>query len=217
MGFTRQLGSLHVPGDTLDEQNNFFSIDPRSSFGAADLSLLQLPLPGTSPFPPPMPGAGDNVAPQSPLGQHDIGAPAINGVVFINSSVPDIQDLLNGLKPGEKAFVIDAGSDGLDQIAGILKSEHLTNLSGIQIVAHGSAGELELGSTMLTNSALAGHADALASIGNALAGGGGLSLYACDTAQGASGQQFIADLSHLVGANVAAATHDIGQTPDGEN
>jgi hypothetical protein len=29
----------------------------------------------------------------------------------------------------------------------ILKSEHLSNLAGIQIVAHGAAGELALGST----------------------------------------------------------------------
>ena len=187
MGFIRRPGSF--PGDTLDEQNNFFTIDPRSSFVTADLSLLQAPLPG----------------------------PVVSDVVFIDSSVPDIQDLLNGLKPGEKAFVIDAGSDGLDQIAGILKSEHLTNLSGIQIVAHGSAGELELGSTTLNDSDLSDHASALATIGNALAQGADLSLYACDTAQGASGAQFIADLSHLAGVNVAAATHDIGQTPDGEN
>src|ERR1700733_13460783 len=102
MEFTRRPGSFHVPGDQLDEPNNFFNIDPRSSFVTADLSLLQAPLPG----------------------------PVVSDVVFIDSDVPDIQDLLNGLKPGEIAFVIDAGSDGLDQIAGILKSEHLTNLSG---------------------------------------------------------------------------------------
>ena len=103
--------------------------------------------------------------------------------------------------------MIDAGSDGLDQIAGILKSEHLGNLSGIQIVAHGAAGELELGSTTLNDSDLSDHASALATIGNALASGGDLSLYACDTAQGASGQQFIADLSHLAGVNVAAINY----------
>ena len=129
MGFIRRPGSF--PGDTLDEQNNFFTIDPRSSFVTADLSLLQAPSPG----------------------------PVVSDVVFIDSSVPDIQDLLNGLKPGEKAFVIDAGSDGLDQIAGILKSEHLTNLSGIQIVAHGAAGELELGSTTLNDCDLSDRSD----------------------------------------------------------
>jgi len=151
------------------------------------------------------------------LQPRDNGAPAISDVIFIDSRVPDIQDLLNGLKPGEMAFIIDGNSDGLDQIASILQSEHLSNLTGIQIVAHGASGELDLGSTTLADSDLSSHAAALASIGSALAKGGDLSLYACDTGQGATGQQFIADLSQLTGVGVAAATHDIGQTAEGEN
>jgi len=220
MEFTRRPGSFHILGDTPDDLINFFNIDPRSSFATTELSFPASAFSGSAPVIVPTStadGAGAYLATQPMPDQHASGAPAVSDVVFIDSSVPDIQDLLNGLKPGEKAFVIDAGSDGLDQIAGILKSEHLGNLSGIQIVAHGSAGELELGSSTLNDSDLSDHASALATIGNALASGGDLSLYACDTAQGASGQQFIADLSHLTGVNVAAATHDIGQTPDGEN
>ncbi|HEY2248453.1 MAG TPA: DUF4347 domain-containing protein [Bradyrhizobium sp.] len=138
--------------------------------------------------------------------------------MFIDSRVPDIDDLLNGLKPGEKAFVIDGASDGLDQIAGILKAEHLSSLDGIQIVSHGASGALELGATILNDADLSGHASALASIGAVLASGGNLSLYACDVAQGAAGQQFIADLSQFAGgADVFAATHEIGLTAAGEN
>jgi len=207
MSPTRRPGN--VIGDRSDRPNGLFAENTDSSF-ATDLSLLQLPgIDRTVPSPPPSDGdvaTVDSVA----QGQHDSGTSAIHDVVFIDSRVPDIQDLLNGLKPGEQAFVINGNSDGLDQIATILNSEHLGNLTGIQIVAHGAAGELELGSTMLTDSALAGHAGALATIGSALASGGDLSLYACDTAQGATGQQFIADLSHLTGATVAAATHDVG-------
>ena len=33
-------------------------------------------------------------------------------VVFIDSRVPDIQDPLSGLQPGEQAFVLDPNSDG---------------------------------------------------------------------------------------------------------
>jgi hypothetical protein len=88
-------------------------------------------------------------------------------------------------------------------------------LTGVQIVSHGAAGEIELGSTTLNDSDLPGHAAALASIGSALAKGGNLSLYACNTAQGATGQQFIADLSHLAGADVAAATHNVGSAEKG--
>jgi hypothetical protein len=38
-------------------------------------------------------------------------------VVFIDSRVPDMQDLLDNLNPGEQAFVIDGNSDGLEDCA----------------------------------------------------------------------------------------------------
>lgn len=139
-------------------------------------------------------------------------------VVFINSNVPDIADLLSGLAPGEVAFVINPGSDGVQQIANILAANNLTNLSSISIVGHGASGAVDLGSTVLNDGDLASHASALAQIGAALAPGGDLQLYSCNTASGASGRQFIADLSSYVGgATVAASTQDIGETETGEN
>jgi hypothetical protein len=63
-------------------------------------------------------------------------------IVFIDSRVPDIQDLLAGLQPGEEAFVLDPNSDGIQQIANILAANNITNLSAISIVSHGETGEL---------------------------------------------------------------------------
>src|SRR5262249_28357558 len=123
---------------------------------------------------------------------------------------PDLQALLDGATPGEQVFVLDPDEDGLQQIADILAEHDLHDLSAIQIVSHGAAGELELGATMLQDDDLAGHAAQLAAIGQSLTADGDLLLYGCDVASGASGQQFIADLSKLTGADVAAATHDVG-------
>jgi len=132
-------------------------------------------------------------------------------IVFIDGRVPDIQDLLAGLEPGVQAFVLDSGSDGLQQIAAILAADDLTDLAGISIVSHGAAGELVLGSTTLTDGNLADHSAALSEIGAALGSGGVLQLFGCDVGQGAAGQQFVNDLSTLAGGiNVAAATHDVG-------
>jgi hypothetical protein len=72
-------------------------------------------------------------------------------VVFIESDVPDLQDLLDGLAPGVEAFVLGPSSDGLRQIADILAANDLTDLSSISIVSHGGSGELELGSAIVTN------------------------------------------------------------------
>ncbi|GLS20283.1 hypothetical protein GCM10007874_33000 [Labrys miyagiensis] len=137
-------------------------------------------------------------------------------IVFIDSRVPDIQALIDGATPGEQVFVLDAASDGIQQIADILANDNLTNLASISIVGHGAPGEIELGSSWLDDTDLAGHATALSTIGAALAPGGDLALYACNTAAGATGQQFITDLSHYAGGvDVAAATHLVGSADHG--
>lgn len=132
-------------------------------------------------------------------------------VVFIDSRVADIQTLLNGLAPDEQAFVLNDTSDGLSQIATILKDNGLTGLSSISIVGHGAPGEIELGSSVIDDANLASDAAALATIGASLAANGTLALYGCDTAEGATGSQFISDLSaYAGGVTVEAATHPIG-------
>ena len=136
---------------------------------------------------------------------------APQSVVFIDFNVPDLQALLDGLSPGAAAFVIDPSSDGLAQIAAILADSDLTGLSSISIVGHGSAGDIQIGSTTLDAGDLSSDGAALSQIGEALAPGGAFQLYACDTAAGTVGQQFIADLSQLMGGiEVAASTQDIG-------
>ncbi len=144
--------------------------------------------------------------------QSDIG----RQVVFIDSLVPDLAALIAGATPGELVFVLDPSSDGLQQIADILAANGLTALASISIVGHGSSGAIDLGSTVLDDANLAGHAAALSTIGAALAPGGDLALYACDTAAGATGAQFISDLSaYAGGVDVAGATHLVGSAEQG--
>jgi len=148
----------------------------------------------------------------------DSGGGKPHQVVFIDATVPDLQDLLNGLAPGARAFVIDPGHDGLRQIAHILTTHHLSDLSSISIVGHGSSGAIEVGGTTLDDADLSTYAPDLSRIGAALTPGGELELYACDTAAGSAGQQFIADLSQYAGGvSVAAATQTIGLTDGSEN
>ena len=68
----------------------------------------------------------------------------LHQVVFIDSRVPDISDLLNGLAPDTQVFVLDPDSDGLQQIADILADNDLSDLSSISIVGHGASGEMQL-------------------------------------------------------------------------
>lgn len=137
----------------------------------------------------------------------------VSQVVFVDSRAPDIQLLIDGVGPGGLVYVLDSSSDGVQQIADILSANNLTGLASISIVGHGAPGEIDLGSTVLNDADLADHAAALSAIGAALGAGGDLALYACNTAAGETGQQFIADLSaYANGIDVAAATHLVGSS-----
>jgi hypothetical protein len=134
-----------------------------------------------------------------------------NSIVFIDSRVANLQGLLDGLQEGETAYVLDAGSDGVQQIADILAANNLAGLSSISIVAHGESGEIALGSSSLTDSNLAAHSNTLAELGAALAPGGIIKLYGCDIAFGSTGLQFINDFSTFAGgAPVEASTQHVG-------
>ena len=132
-------------------------------------------------------------------------------LVFIDARVPGLQDLLDGLAPDERAFVLNSSNDGVQQIADVLASNNFSDISSISIVSHGNTGTLDLGSSVITEANLSAHSNALAEIGASLAPGGIIKLYGCDVAQGAAGQQFINDFSTFAGgAEVDAATHVVG-------
>ena len=138
------------------------------------------------------------------------GTTAVQQVVFLDSTVPDLQTLLDGISADAVAVVLDPGQDGVQQILDFLLANELSDLSAIQIVSHGSEGSITLGSTVLDNSNVVSYADALAQIGAALASDGDIMLYGCDVAGGAAGQQFINALASLTGADVAASTDPTG-------
>ena len=150
------------------------------------------------------------------MSSSDEGDLTADEIVFIEADVPDIATLLAGLAPGAAAFVLSPTGDGVQEIADILEQSDLTDLTSISVVAHGAAGEVQLGSTILDDSDLPSEAAALAQIGAALAPGGELALYACDAASGAQGQTFIADLSASAGGvEVRASTHLVGAADNG--
>src|SRR5436190_13356498 len=88
-------------------------------------------------------------------------------VVFVDSRVPDLTDLVEGVEPGTQVFVLDPSSDGIQQIADILAAGNFGGLASISIVGHGSAGEISLGATVLDDSELSCHSAALGQIGAA--------------------------------------------------
>ena len=135
---------------------------------------------------------------------------AAREIVFIDSRVPDALALADQLmqQRGTGAMfdivVLDANADGIAQVNRVLAAEH--GLAAVHLIAHGSEGSIQLGSSVLDAATLAREGDAVARWGEALGAEGDLLLYGCNVAAGAAGQLFLHDLAALTGADVAAST-----------
>ncbi|WP_421300890.1 putative Ig domain-containing protein [Aeromonas veronii] len=137
--------------------------------------------------------------------------PPAKEVVFIDSAVPDHQQLAQGVKPGVEVVVLDAGGDALAQIADWAANH--TGYDAVHIISHGAEGQVRLGNLTLTSANLASYATQLSTLGEALNPNGDLLLYGCDIAAG-SGANLIASLASITGADVAASTDDTGGKGD---
>jgi Ca2+-binding RTX toxin-like protein len=107
-----------------------------------------------------------------------------------------------------RVVVLDGAQDGLVQVAAALAAER--DLAALHIVAHGSAGQIVLGSTALTTGVLAHYGTELAAIGRSLAVAGDILLYGCEVGQGDAGAAFLERLSDVTGSDVAASTGLVG-------
>lgn len=128
-------------------------------------------------------------------------------VTFIESDVPDLQTLLDGLASTE-VHVIDSSQDGLQQIATILAGR--SGIDALHIISHGASATLDLGALTLNNESLAAHQAELSAIGQSLSADGDILLYGCDVGAGTAGKVFIDQLAGATGADVAASTNLTG-------
>src|SRR5450830_1031227 len=129
-------------------------------------------------------------------------------VVFVDSRVQDFSALLKGVAPGTQVVVLQAGKDGLQQIADYLDTHQ--GVSTVEIIAHGNSGDLWLGSTYLSSTNVAARADVLARIGSDMNVGGDILIYACNTAEGATGVGFVDSLAQYTGRDIAASNDRTG-------
>lgn len=136
---------------------------------------------------------------------------AAREIVFVDSRVQDSATLLQSISSTAEVVYLRAGEDGLKQMAAALGERG--DVGAVHILAHGSEGQLWLGTTFLDASTLAGQSEALAALGRGLTSGGDLLVYACNLA-GGTGAQFVAHLAELTGADVAASNNRTGSGGD---
>ena len=129
-------------------------------------------------------------------------------VVFVDSRVKEADSLLQGVAPGTQVVKLDAGKDGLQQIADYLDQHQ--GVSSVQIIAHGNAGDLWLGDSYLSADNVAARSAVLAQIGKDINAGGDILIYGCYTAEGERGLSFVDSLAQMTGRDVAASSNRTG-------
>ncbi len=118
-------------------------------------------------------------------------------LVVFNAQIPDLQTLVAGVVEGAEVLVLDPNHDGIAQITQRLVAQPAASL---HIVSHGQPGLLQLGKTQITSANLSNYAGLLRLWSSAE-----ILLYGCEVGQGETGRNFIAQLSELTGASVAAS------------
>ncbi|MDD2180729.1 DUF4347 domain-containing protein [Acidovorax sp. D2M1] len=143
------------------------------------------------------------------LGANVVNAamPARTEIVFIEGNVSDIDALLQGIGAGKDVHVLDAGKDGLQQMADILAGR--SNIDALHIISHGKEASVNLGTLFLDQGNLSTHTTQLQAIGQSLSNGADIMLYGCDVGAGA-GRTFVSQLAIATGADVAASNNLTG-------
>jgi|GEM_PF-2529161 hypothetical protein len=140
-----------------------------------------------------------------------------SNIVFIDPRVDNFNNLLSGLKANVEAVILDSTKDGIEQITQFLKGR-TGSVDSVQILSHGSAGNLQLGSTQLNSETLGKYQQSLQEWFSPLLNKTpDLLLYGCDVASGEMGESFIQKLSQLTGADVAASVDLTGNAAKGGN
>ena len=129
-------------------------------------------------------------------------------VVFVDSSVPNYQQLLADLAGQTdnrllEIHMLDYEFDGIQQINSILNGH--SDIDSVHIVSHGSAGSVKLGSTWLNFDNLQAYAGDIANWNLALGSSADILFYGCDLAGSVDGKALIDSIASLTGADVAAS------------
>ena len=136
-----------------------------------------------------------------------------NEIIIVDSSVPDLQELLDDLSgSGRQAevFVLDSERDGVDQITEILEGR--SEVDSLHVVSHAENGRVKLGNVWLGESNLGGYAGQVASWQGSFQMGADILFYGCELAADADGRAFLQSVSALTGADVAASDDDTGHS-----
>ncbi|WP_293191889.1 MULTISPECIES: esterase-like activity of phytase family protein, partial [unclassified Microcoleus] len=134
----------------------------------------------------------------------------MSSIAFLDSALPDIQNLCNGIAAGIEVIIINAARDGVAQITEVLGSR--SNIKSIHIISHGRSASLQLGAIDLNLTNLNFYGEKLRQWSRSLAESAEILLYGCDVAADDAGVSFVQQISRLTKAKIAASRGPIGNS-----
>lgn len=153
-------------------------------------------------------------------GEDEVGGLAasdqIKELVVVDARVDNYENLLVDMPSNVTVLVVGTDEDGLVAIRDELASGSQT-FGAIHIISHGTSGSFTLGTDTVDSSSLSSHSETLQGWAQYLTEDADILLYGCDTAEGSEGQDFLQELSHITGADVAASTDATGASDQGGN
>ncbi|MEO1633754.1 MAG: Ig-like domain-containing protein, partial [Cyanobacteria bacterium J06631_9] len=142
------------------------------------------------------------------LSNNVLTAPDQLSVLFIDEAIQNHQQLLAGFPSGTQAHVLTARRNGVEQISEILSCEYAhSDVEAVHVLAHGVPGCVYLGDDKLSLSTLSRDAELLQRWGQSVSS---IAFYACNVAAGDAGEEFVAKLHRITGANIAASSQPVG-------
>ncbi|MCE1172168.1 MAG: DUF4347 domain-containing protein, partial [Azovibrio sp.] len=130
-------------------------------------------------------------------------ATSATSLYFVDSSLSDLDSLLQALPSGAEVVLLQPDQDGLAQMLDALAGRE--GIDALHVLTHGTPGTIQLGETSLSLGTLAGSADALAKIGAHLSADADILFYGCSVAASDEGKALVSQLAELTGADVAAS------------
>ena len=126
-----------------------------------------------------------------------------NSIVIVDAAVNQHQSLFKHLLGSMEVHILNEQEDGITQIKSLL--QQYQSLSKLHLVCTGAPGQIELGTTLLSEINLWAYADAIRQWRNYLTYDAEILIHGCDLATNRMGQAFVSWLGLLTRSCVKVA------------
>ncbi|MEM7783987.1 MAG: Ig-like domain-containing protein [Planctomycetota bacterium] len=185
---------LDASTEAIDDPTEFWLADANASLWAED---LQTEIPGIE------------------VGDSDVGVSKDPvGLIIVDQNVDDwallVDEFTNSPQWSDQLalVVLESNRDGVTQITEALAQYQ--NVNAVHLISHGTAGELELGNSVLNLDTLEDRRSELQQWRSSLADGADFLIYGCDVAGTETGERFLESLQAICDCDVAASNDVTG-------